>query len=88
MPSGYEVKAYADLSVIAASMRQLVTTMNEISSYSRRTAEALERFEAAGRPDEEEPEMGLHECPHCHFRFEDAESLRRHLEEGDGCPEA
>lgn len=31
---------------------------------------------------------GLHECPHCHYRFEDAESLRRHLDEGGGCPDA
>jgi hypothetical protein len=30
---------------------------------------------------------GLHECPHCHFRFETAEDLRKHLEEGRGCPE-
>lgn len=30
---------------------------------------------------------GLHECPHCHYRFEDAESLERHLNEGSGCPE-
>ena len=29
----------------------------------------------------------MHECQHCHYRFEDAESLRRHLEEGSGCPE-
>lgn len=29
----------------------------------------------------------MHECPTCHFRFEDAESLRRHTEEGRGCPE-
>ena len=29
----------------------------------------------------------MHECPHCHYRFEDAQSLRRHLEEGGGCPE-
>lgn len=28
----------------------------------------------------------MHECPHCLFRFEDGESLRRHLEEGRGCP--
>lgn len=26
-------------------------------------------------------------CPHCKYRFEDAEALRRHLEEGDGCPQ-
>jgi hypothetical protein len=31
---------------------------------------------------------GLNECPHCHYRFEDAESLRRHLDESQGCPEA
>jgi hypothetical protein len=31
-------------------------------------------------------EFAMHECPHCRFRFEDAESLRRHLEEGRGCP--
>lgn len=31
---------------------------------------------------------GLHECPHCHYRFEDATSLGRHLNEGNGCPEA
>ena len=30
----------------------------------------------------------MHECPLCHYKFEDAESLRRHLEEGRGCPEA
>lgn len=30
---------------------------------------------------------GVHECPYCHYRFEDAESLRRHREEGGGCPE-
>lgn len=29
----------------------------------------------------------MHKCPHCKYRFEDAESLRRHLEEGMGCPE-
>lgn len=28
---------------------------------------------------------GLHECPHCHYRFEDRASLERHL--ADGCPE-
>lgn len=32
--------------------------------------------------------MGLHECPHCHYKFEDAESLNRHLNEGGGCPDA
>lgn len=30
----------------------------------------------------------MHECPHCHYRFEDAESLLRHLNEGNGCPES
>lgn len=30
---------------------------------------------------------GLHECPTCHYRFESSEDLRRHLEEGRGCPE-
>lgn len=29
----------------------------------------------------------MHECPHCHYRFEDPESLDRHLNEGRGCPE-
>lgn len=29
---------------------------------------------------------GLHECPHCHFKFENAEDLERHLNEGSGCP--
>lgn len=29
----------------------------------------------------------MNECPTCHYRFEDAESLRRHREEGQGCPE-
>lgn len=28
----------------------------------------------------------MHECPTCHYRFEDAESLRRHQEESTGCP--
>jgi len=27
----------------------------------------------------------LHECPHCHYRFEDAASLEAHLEDGAGC---
>jgi hypothetical protein len=31
---------------------------------------------------------GLHECPHCHYSFPDAESLRRHTEEAGGCPDA
>ncbi len=31
---------------------------------------------------------GLHECPHCGYRFEDAVALERHLTEGTGCPEA
>jgi hypothetical protein len=30
---------------------------------------------------------GLHQCPYCHYRFEDRESLERHLEEDGGCPE-
>ena len=30
--------------------------------------------------------MGLHECPHCHYRFEDEESLQEHL--AGGCEEA
>ena len=30
---------------------------------------------------------GLHECPTCHYRFETAEDLDAHLEDG-GCPEA
>jgi hypothetical protein len=30
---------------------------------------------------------GLHQCPYCHYRFEDAESLNLHLE-GRGCPES
>lgn len=30
----------------------------------------------------------MHECPSCGYRFEDAEALRRHVEEGGGCPEA
>lgn len=30
----------------------------------------------------------MHKCPHCKYSFPDAESLRRHLEEGRGCPEA
>jgi len=30
---------------------------------------------------------GLHECPHCQYRFEDAESLDRHLNDMGGCPE-
>lgn len=29
----------------------------------------------------------MHRCPHCDYSFPDAESLRRHLEEGRGCPE-
>lgn len=29
----------------------------------------------------------LHECPYCHYRFEDRESLTAHLTEGRGCPE-
>jgi predicted Zn-ribbon and HTH transcriptional regulator len=29
----------------------------------------------------------MNKCEHCGYRFEDAESLRRHLEEGSGCPE-
>jgi uncharacterized C2H2 Zn-finger protein len=29
----------------------------------------------------------MHKCPHCGYRFEDAESLDRHLNEGQGCPE-
>ena len=29
---------------------------------------------------------GLHECPGCHYRFEDDESLQAHLEDG-GCPD-
>jgi hypothetical protein len=32
--------------------------------------------------------VGLHECPHCHYRFEDAVALAEHLEEGGGCDEA
>ena len=28
---------------------------------------------------------GLHECPHCHYRFENKEALDAHLT--DGCPE-
>jgi len=38
-------------------------------------------------PEEEDQLPGLHECPHCHYRFEDAESLDRHLNEDGGCPE-
>jgi hypothetical protein len=30
---------------------------------------------------------GLHECPDCHYRFEDAEALDRHVNEDAGCPE-
>lgn len=30
----------------------------------------------------------MHECPHCGYRFEDEESLDRHLNEGSGCPDA
>lgn len=40
--------------------------------------------EANADPKEDE----MHECSHCHYRFEDAESLTRHLEEGRGCPDA
>jgi hypothetical protein len=29
----------------------------------------------------------MHECRYCHYRFESAEDLRRHLDEGRGCPE-
>lgn len=29
----------------------------------------------------------MHKCPYCGYRFEDAESLTRHLDEGRGCPE-
>lgn len=29
----------------------------------------------------------MHKCPHCNYRFEDGESLDRHLNEGSGCPE-
>jgi hypothetical protein len=29
---------------------------------------------------------GLHECPHCHYRFEDKQSLDQHLDKG--CTEA
>lgn len=28
----------------------------------------------------------MHKCPYCDYRFEDPQSLRRHLEEGQGCP--
>lgn len=28
----------------------------------------------------------MHECPYCRYRFEDAQSLDRHLNEGRGCP--
>lgn len=28
----------------------------------------------------------MHKCEECGYRFEDAESLRRHQEEGNGCP--
>lgn len=28
---------------------------------------------------------GINECPHCGYRFEDPESLTRHM--NDGCPE-
>lgn len=29
----------------------------------------------------------MHKCRHCKYRFEDAESLIRHLEDGRGCPD-
>jgi hypothetical protein len=29
----------------------------------------------------------MNKCPHCGYRFETAEALHRHLEEGRGCPE-
>jgi hypothetical protein len=28
---------------------------------------------------------GLHECPYCHYKFEDGESLDAHLDDR-GCP--
>ena len=30
---------------------------------------------------------GLHECPYCHYKFEDKDALVRHVYEGRGCPE-
>jgi len=30
---------------------------------------------------------GLWVCGSCQYKFEDAEALRRHQEEGRGCPE-
>lgn len=30
----------------------------------------------------------MHTCPHCGYSFPDADSLRRHTDEGGGCPEA
>jgi len=31
---------------------------------------------------------GLWVCPHCQYRFEDDAALKRHMEEGRGCPES
>lgn len=28
----------------------------------------------------------MHKCPHCAYRFEDQESLLRHVEDDGGCP--
>jgi hypothetical protein len=30
----------------------------------------------------------MHRCPYCAYSFPDAESLRHHLDDGAGCPEA
>lgn len=37
-------------------------------------------------PGEEDTTM--HKCPHCGYRFEDAEGLTRHLDDYGSCPEA
>jgi hypothetical protein len=29
---------------------------------------------------------GLHQCPHCLYKFEDQSALDAHLNEGSGCP--